>query len=187
MKRVWIVALGASSLSAVLALSGCDNSAAPGATSAPIASEEAPASPEVAATPPPENLLGGIQRWSITNNGTVTGDGTAGKASLAATSILSIVAEKAPVAVGDAITVKALVTVPANRPFRVYAMRHCDNANGDDLTTADFVGTGNPMPVEVTHTFTASYGCMRLSLTAADKQPMDVELKDVYFIKAPKA
>lgn len=188
MKRMWIVTFRVSSLGALLALAACDNSTPPAATSAPVAGVvETPAPAAAAVTPPPENLLGGIQRWSITNNGTVAGEGTAGKATLAPTSILSIVAEKAPVAIDDTITVKAMITAPAKRPFRIYAMRHCDSANGGDATTADYVGTGAPMPVEVTHTFKANYACMRLSFTAGDKQPMDVELKDVYFIKVPKS
>jgi hypothetical protein len=186
MKRAGIGLLRLVGFVAVLAVAACDDGAAPPATSAPVAGAEIAAPAPVAVTPPPANLLGGTQRWSITNNGTVTGEGTVGKASLAPTSILSIVAEKAPVAIDDTITVKAIVTAPANRPFRIYAMRHCDNENGGDTTTADYVGTGTPIPVEVTHTFKANYACMRLSLTSGDKLPMDVELKDVYFIKVPK-
>lgn len=178
MKSSRFGALVAAGVAACAVLTACDN----GAVTPPPAAVAEAAAVETAAVPT-EKPLGGTIRWSATNGGTFVDQGVAGKATLTGTSILFVVAEKAPVAAGETITIKAMLTAPANRPIRLYAMRHCDNGNGDDVSIADFVGTGAPIPVEVSHTFKAAYGCMRLSVTPQDKQPVDIELSDIKFLK----
>lgn len=165
------------SLGACLAAASCGGET-PAAK--PVVEEATPTPP-----PPVETDLGGVLRSSVSNGGTISGEGANFTATLKANSILSVVAEKAPVITGEKITIRAELTAPAGRAVRLYAMRHCGNGQGDEASTADVVGTGAAMPVEVTHTFRADYDCMRLSITAGDKAPIDLTLANVRFVKMP--
>lgn len=177
MKNLHLAALAGVGAMLSLGLAGCGGETAP----SPAAPTEAPA--PVAAQP---TSLGGTNRWQLTGEGSTTGQGAAGAASIGGKSYLAVIVEKAPVAAGDDIVVKGKLTAPTGRPVRLVMMRHCDQVNGEDLATSDVVGTGAPADFEISHTFAASYGCIRLSVVPGDKAPVDVELSDLEFIKKPK-
>jgi hypothetical protein len=182
----------AATLGAFVALAACDE-IAPGGTNdaAPSSAAATPASPKPQPIPAPQlpegaTLLGGTPLWTISTGGVQSGNGGNGTASLPASGILSVIPTKTPVAVGDTITIRVTLTAPADRPIRIYAMRHCNNGAGEEATAAEMKGTGSPVQVEVTHTFLKNYDCIRFSLTAIDKLPIDVELSNLQFIKMPK-
>lgn len=182
MKKHRLATLAAASVALSLTLVGCGEQSAP---SAAVPATAEPAAAPVPAPPQP-SPLGGTNTWQIAGPGTATGQGASGKASIDGKAYLAVVAEKAPVTAGDEIVVKGQLTAPVGRPVRLIIMRHCDQANGDDLATADVTGTGEPTDFEVSHTFAASYGCVRLSVVPGDKAKVDVELSNLQFLKMPK-
>ena len=108
MKNLRLGTLAAASVLLALAVAGCG-----GANEAPAGAAAAPAE---ATPPPPQPVpLVGTVRWQVAGEGTTTGAGTAGKASVDGAGYLSVIVEKAPVAAGDMVTVKGNLTAPAGR------------------------------------------------------------------------
>ena len=83
---------------------------------------------------------------------------------------------------GDAATANVKVTGPAGRYLTVILQRHCDSENGEDAASENFELTGAEQELVVTHTFAASYSCIRVTLRSSDAAPLDVVVSDLTLV-----
>jgi hypothetical protein len=83
---------------------------------------------------------------------------------------------------GDLATANVKVTGPAGRYLTVILQRHCDSENGEDTASENFELTGAEQELVVTHTFEASYSCIRLTIRSSDAAPLDVIVSDLKLV-----
>lgn len=83
---------------------------------------------------------------------------------------------------GDVATANVKVTGPAGRYLTVILQRHCDSENGEDAASENFELTGAEQELVVTHTFAASYSCIRLTIRSSDAAPLDVVISDLVLL-----
>ncbi len=83
---------------------------------------------------------------------------------------------------GDVATANVKVTGPAGRYLTVILQRHCDSENGEDAASENFELTGAEQGLVVTHTFAASYSCIRVTLRSSDAAPLDVVVSDLTLV-----
>jgi hypothetical protein len=83
---------------------------------------------------------------------------------------------------GDVATTNVKVTGPAGRLLTVILQRHCDPDNGSDAASENFVLSGAEQDFTVSHTFEASYSCIRVTLRSADAAPLHVVVSELSLV-----
>lgn len=116
--------------------------------------------------------------WTINGSGSVTGSDVR-TVSLGAEAQLFIRFKESLVTAGDHATVQAKVVSPAGRQLQIMLQRHCNPENGEDYERVTQNPSESPYAMEVSHVFGASYDCLRLTVFAPDKGPMDFQISNV--------
>ena len=124
--------------------------------------------------------------WTINGAGSVSGSDVR-TVSLGAEGQLFVRFKESLVASGDSVMVKAKVASPVGRQLQIIIQRHCNPENGEDYERATQNVVDSPYTMEVSHTFAAGYECLRLTVFAPDKAPMDFEISNVTLTRSPLA
>jgi len=90
-----------------------------------------------------------------------------------------------PASAGQTLTATYIIQGDAERVVLILLSRHCDIENGEDNARAHMTLTGQPQAGEITHTFGASYSCVRVSFHSNDGSPMMLSVSEVNVTAAP--
>ena len=117
--------------------------------------------------------------WQIFREGTLDGSQNVRKVSLGPNAHLLVRFENSMVAAGETLRIHADVSSPAGRQLQFFLQRHCNSDNGEDFERLVIDPSTSPYAVDVTHLFAAAYECVRMTVLATDKLPVDFEISNV--------
>lgn len=80
---------------------------------------------------------------------------------------------------GETVMAKLDVSGDIDKVLRIVLVRHCNPEIGEEAASEGFKLTAEPKSVSIKRTFTADYGCVRLSFLSQDGTPINATISNV--------